>query len=105
MKTKRELFYKTTLIVKIFLFIGFIFYGGISSDAQTKTWSLKACIDTAFKKNISLNQGQLTSQTNQINLVQSKAAVLPNLNLSDGHNFNSGYSLDPYTYQIGRAHV
>ncbi len=84
----------------VFIFIGFMLYCCISSlQAQTKKWSLKACIDTAFKKNISLNQEQLSSQINQINLVQSKAAVLPNLNLNDAHSLNSGYSLDPYTYQ------
>ena len=60
---------------------------------------MKACIDTAYKKNISLNQGQLSSQINKIYLIQSKAGLLPNLNMSDMHSLNSGYSLDPYTYQ------
>ncbi len=73
--------------------------------AQTKVWSLKACIDTAFNKNVTLNQGQLTSETNKINLAQSKAASLPNLNLSDAHNFSSGYSLDPYTYQYTTQNI
>jgi outer membrane protein len=73
--------------------------------AQTKVWSLKVCIDTAFKNNVSLNQGQLTSETNKINLAQSKAASLPNLNLSDGQNFSSGYSLDPYTYQYTTQNI
>ncbi len=71
----------------------------LSVNAQKAIWTLKECIDTAFKNNISLNIGQLTGQTNRVNLEQSKAAVLPNLNFTDGHNLSSGYSLDPYTYQ------
>ncbi len=67
--------------------------------SQSKTWNLKACIDTAYKKNISLNQGKLNTDINKINYTQSRAAQLPNLNLTDGQNFNYGYSLDPYTYQ------
>jgi outer membrane protein len=57
------------------------------------------CIDTAFKKNISINQGQLNSRINGINLLQSRVSVLPTLNLNDSQSLNAGYSLDPYTYQ------
>jgi len=70
----------------------------LSVNAQQK-WSLEACIDTAFKKNISLKQEQLISQIDKINLVQSKAGLFPNLNLNDAHNLNYGYSIDPYTNQ------
>ena len=70
----------------------------LSIHAQ-KLWTLKACVDTAFKKNVALNQGIITSDINRHTLSQSKAALLPNLNLTDNPNFTKGYSIDPYTYQ------
>ena len=76
--------------------LGAVDLSGLSAQ---KVWSLKACLDTAIKRNIALNQGAISASINQVNLNQSKAAVLPNLNLSDAHNIYSGYSLNPYTYQ------
>jgi outer membrane protein len=70
----------------------------LSVNAQP-VWTLKACIDTAYQKNISLNEQQLGSQINRINLIRSKAALLPNLNLNDVHNLNFGSTEDPYTSQ------
>ncbi|MES2517399.1 MAG: TolC family protein [Bacteroidota bacterium] len=80
------------------LSIFFIFLCHFSVKSQ-QTWTLKMCIDTAFKKNISINQGQLNSRINGINLLQSRVSVLPTLNLNDSQSLNAGYSLDPYTYQ------
>ena len=42
----------------------------LSADVQ-QVWALKACIDMGFKKRLSLNQEQLNSQINIINLIQS----------------------------------
>jgi outer membrane protein len=67
-----------------------------SVNAQEK-WSLQACFDTAFAKNISLRQGGLNSQVNNIKLAQSKAELLPNLNLTDAHSLNYGN-----TYEASR---
>ncbi len=91
--------------MKIKLFVAFnLVTICISLNAQ-QIWSLKACIDTAFKKNISLNQEQLNSQIDNINLTQSKAGLLPNLNINDAHSLNYGYSFDPYTYQYTNRNV
>jgi outer membrane protein len=57
------------------------------------------CLDTTYKKNISVNQAQLSSRINKITFDQSKAAVLPTLNFNDVQSLNSGYSIDPFTYQ------
>ena len=46
---------------------------------QIKVWSFQQCLDTAMKRNISINQSQLSSETNRINLEQSKANRFPNL--------------------------
>jgi len=81
------------------LFIAFYAVLLSSLGNAQQVWTLKSCIDTAFKKNISLNQEQLGSQINKINLTQSKAGLLPNLNVNDAHSLNYGNSYDPYTYQ------
>ncbi len=85
----------------IALFAGFTC---LSINAQ-QIWSLNACIDTALKKNISLNQEQLTCQINKINFAQSKAGLFPNLNMNDEHSFSSGNSLDPYTNQYTNRNI
>ena len=66
---------------------------------QASQWTLKSCVDTAIKRNIAVNQGQLSATINKLNVIQAKAALAPNLNLTDGQNFYSGYSLNPSTYQ------
>jgi outer membrane protein len=89
---------KINKIIAILSFITFIAFINLTIYAK-QPWSLKACIDTAFKKNILLNQELLSSRIDKINLTQSKAGLLPNLNLNDTHNLNYGNSFDPYTYQ------
>jgi outer membrane protein len=86
--------------MKIFLklFILLTILSHFSLNAQ-QTWSLKMCLDTAYKKNISVNQAQLSSRINKIAFDQSRVAVLPTLNFNDSQSLNSGYSLDPFTYQ------
>jgi len=85
----------------------FTFFMGLiclSANSQT-TWTLKACIDTAFKQNISLNQQQLGSQIEKINLTQSRAARLPNLNMSDVYSLNAGSIQDPSTSIYSRQNI
>lgn len=92
---------KTSNQLLITLFVACIFC--FSTNAQQR-WTLKACMDTAFKKNIALNQEQLNSQIDKINLTQSKASLLPNLNLNDSHSLNYGYS-DTYTNQYVNRNI
>lgn len=84
-------------ISSILFSIWFFLYNSHLNAQQN--WTLKMCIDTAYKKNISINQAQLSSRIDKISMEQSKSAVLPTLNLSDAQSLNAGYSLDPYTYQ------
>lgn len=57
-----------------------------------KQWTLKACIEYAKQKNISLATLRLTERSTEEDLLQSKAAVLPNLtgtvtqSLTNGNN-------------------
>ena len=76
----------------------------VSAHAQ-KMWTLKECLDAALVKNISINQGYLSSEISRITLIQARAAVLPNLYLNDSHSLNSGFSLDPYTNQYTSQNI
>ncbi len=76
----------------------------LSIKAQ-RIWTLQECLDTALIKNISINQGYLSSQIAKINLIQSKANQLPNLYLNDSHSLNSGFSLDPYTNEYTSQNI
>ncbi|MDB5273234.1 MAG: hypothetical protein JWO58_1601 [Chitinophagaceae bacterium] len=93
---------KQNQLLRFIIIVGL--FNSISSEAQN-LWSLKRCVDTACQKNITVQQIQLNSQINRVNWTQAKAATLPNLNLSDAHNFSSGYSLDPYTYQYTTQNI
>jgi len=68
--------------------------------AQQKPWTLKQCIDTGIQRNITVKQGVLNSQINQINLKQAKDNLWPNLNVTDapGLNFGKTQNLNTGTY-------
>ncbi len=61
-----------------------------------ETWSLEDCVEYARQNNIQVNSLRLTSQTDQQNLLLSKAAIYPNL---------SGSSTQTFTNTIGSATV
>jgi outer membrane protein len=69
----------------------------LESNAQSKVWSLKACVDTAIRRNITVKQGQLSNQISEINFKQSKDNQYPNLNITDAPGFNFGKSVSPIT--------
>jgi len=92
------------MVCRKFLFIVLIMSIPIIAAGQEK-WTLQSCMDTAFKRNILLNHGLLSNQINKITLAQSKAAILPNLNLSDQQSLNAGYTSDPYTYQYSTQSI
>jgi len=78
--------------------------GVLSSDAQ-QVWSLKQCIDYALKNNIQIKQSQLNVDLAEMDLLQSKAAILPNLNGSASHAYNYGRTVDMYTNQFATQRV
>lgn len=67
---------------------------------QPKKWTLQECIQYAMRNNLQIKQRQLTQESANIALKQSKAERLPNLSGSAGHNYNIGRSIDPFTNQV-----
>ena len=64
--------------------------------AQLKL-SLQEAIKTGIANNIDVNQANLLSEKAEVAWKQSKASMLPNLNVTADHGINQGRSIDPYT--------
>ncbi len=65
-------------------------------QAQNKL-SLKQAIELGIKNNLDVNQADLLMQSANVNLKQSRAAMLPDLNAAANHGTNQGRSIDPFT--------
>ena len=68
------------------------------SSAQ-KPWTLEECISHALKNNLQIRQAENNLKIADENLLQNRAASLPNLNGSASHNYNFGRNIDPFTNQ------
>ena len=75
-----------------------------SSQAQSG-WDLQQCINYASKHNISLKQAALNNEVNKNNTNQSKATILPSLNLGSNHVINQGQTIDRFTNQFADTRV
>lgn len=62
-------------------------------------WTLQAAIDYALAHNLNVRQSQLSAQNNKAVLTQSKAALLPTLNLNGTQTWNYGRNVNPLTYE------
>lgn len=85
--------------------LAFIFVlTSLVNNSQTG-WDLQQCIDYALKHNIGLKQATITSDINKNNSNQSKAAVLPSLNMGAQHNYNFGQTIDRFTNTFANTQV
>jgi outer membrane protein len=64
--------------------------------AQRK-YTLRECIDTAIRNNISVQQTGLQADRADIRLNQAKMNMLPDLNGSASYGWNQGRVIDPFT--------
>ncbi|RYZ30089.1 MAG: TolC family protein [Chitinophagaceae bacterium] len=60
-------------------------------------FNLQQCIDTALARNIGVKQTGLQAEAQEVNLKQSRANLLPDLNATASHGINQGRSIDPFT--------
>jgi len=63
-------------------------------SANALKWTLQQCIDYAKQHNIQLNNLRLTAQSSEQDLMQSRAAKLPNLNGNVSQSLTRGKVLD-----------
>ncbi len=92
MKTRKLISTLTGLMLFSFVF---------GAQAQTKSWTLKDCIDYALSRNIDVRKSYLSTQGNELSLEQSKANILPSLTGSAGKNLNWSKSYHSETDQYG----
>lgn len=60
-------------------------------------WTLQECVEYAVKNNIQVKQGGLNVEIDKVNLTQSKANLMPNLNGNTNYSYNVGRSVNPFT--------
>lgn len=83
---------------KIIFFFALVF--GFSSQAQTKKWTLKECVDYALKNNISIKQSELDLKISDVEKMEAVGNFLPTLNGNANFSVNTGASINPVTNQF-----
>ena len=84
-----------TIGALLFVLLGF---SAAASAQETKTWTLRDCIDYALDHNIQIQTQEITRQTSEVSLEQAKAARYPTLNFSTsfGANFQNAVTYNDY---------
>lgn len=67
---------------------------GLSTQAQSKQWTLEECIKYAIQNNISIKQTELDTKTAEIDKKGAKGNFLPSLNANASHSWNIGLNQD-----------
>ncbi|SDY66820.1 TolC family protein [Hymenobacter psychrophilus] len=71
--------------------------GTLPSAAPTGPWSLQGAVDYALTHNLNVRQSQLQAQNIDATLLQSRAALLPSVNLNGSQVWNYGTTINPLT--------
>jgi outer membrane protein len=70
----------------------------LSSGASgQKVWTLEDCINYALDNNIRVKQTELTTESYDVNLLESKLSIIPSLNASTSYGWSEGRTPDPQT--------
>lgn len=72
----------------------FIVLFGLSTQAQSKKWTLEECIKYAIQNNISIKQTELDTKTAEIDRKGAVGNFLPSLNANASHSWNIGLNQD-----------
>ena len=68
-----------------------------AAQENKKVWTLREIIDYAVSNNLTIKRSAYGVRTGEINLLQSKMAMLPNLNANGNYGINWGRTIDPTT--------
>jgi outer membrane protein len=80
------------LLPLLLVFSGMFFCGNL--QAQSRIWTLENCIDYALQNNIQIKQSELSIESGEALLLESKLNLLPSLNSSVSYSYNWGRYLD-----------
>jgi outer membrane protein len=70
---------------------------GLSSQAQTKVWTLEECVRYALENNITIKNSALDVETAEINKKDAFGNYLPSVNGNASHSWNIGLNQDVTT--------
>jgi outer membrane protein len=90
---------KKIVKVKLLSILLIIALGSFTVKAQ-ETWSLVKCIDYALANNVDLNISLNKAEIQKLSVLESKAKLLPTLNLSSGVHYSFGRTIDGNTNTI-----
>lgn len=86
---------KISTVLCSFLIMGYSVQAQDSTKAEQ--WTLQACVEYAIQNNIQVKQSGLNVELEKVNLTQSKADLLPDLNGNINYRYNVGRSINPFT--------
>ena len=69
----------------------------VNNSRAQGTYTLRQCIDTAIRKNITVQQTGLQADRAAIRLNQARMNMLPDLNGNVSYGWNQGRVIDPFT--------
>lgn len=78
--------------------IALLLITSLGTQAQGRKWTLEDCINYAIENNIQVKQSELDVEQGEVNLLESKLSLLPNLNANSSFSYNWGRNLDRTTY-------
>jgi outer membrane protein len=81
-----------TRVTLLFSIVISLFYGMLS--AQNNPWNLEDCINYALENNIQIKQSELNIGSSEVDLLQYKLSLLPNLNVGTSYSYSWGRRLD-----------
>lgn len=87
------------------VFFVFLVVAFASTAHAQQVWSLDSCIRHALDANISVKQAELNLEVGEINALQAKGGMLPNLNAQGSHGYNWGQRIDPFTNQFASERI
>ncbi len=76
------------------VFLFFILLFGLSTQAQTKKWTLEECVKYAIENNISIKQSELDTKTAAIDKKGAIGNFIPSLDANASHSWNVGLNQD-----------
>jgi len=93
-------------MIRIIILLNIILIYPFAGWSQNTPWTFQQCLDTALRRNISVNQTMLSNELNKISLEQAKANRIPSVNANVGESYNIGKNVDATTNQfvIGTFH-
>ncbi|MEN2401936.1 TolC family protein [Flavobacterium sp. MC2016-06] len=79
------------------LVLAMLFGFGLSSQAQSKQWTLEECVRYALDNNITIKNSELDIKSADIDKKGALGSFLPSVNGSASHSWNIGLNVNPVT--------